>query len=579
MVAADIKPSPVALLCICALVAGCSAAQSGTETAKWYQTAIGYEIFVRSFYDSDGDGIGDLKGVTQKLDYLNDGKPGQGDDLEVSLIWLMPISPSPSYHGYDVTDYRAIEPDYGTMADFTELVEQAHARGIRVIVDFVMNHTSSEHPWFVDASNPASPSDPASNPASPSRPTSAHRSWYVWSDKEMYWKQPWSSGNTWHELSGAWYYGLFWSGMPDLNYEEPAVRAEMTEVARFWLDAGADGFRLDAVRYLIEDGPGDGMQDTLPTIDFWRDFSADLHSTHPDVLLVGEAWASNEVASKYHVEGDGLNMTFDFDLMEAIVAGLIAGDLSDVERSLAARPSQFPPEAALGTFLSNHDILRLSARLKGNYAQARLAAMLLMALPGTPFVYYGEEIGMDNGPTLDDKHKRTPMQWDGTENAGFTSGKPWLAVNDGFDKLNVAAQQADPESLLSLYRALIRLRTSTPALSQGGFTPLATTSAPALGQGDSAPRTETSDAAASDPSAADASGQTVGLWAFLRDHPSGDILCVVNPTDVTALAAQVSTPSGVVPTGDVPPHSLVLFSLSASSRQPQQLLSEIPLSP
>ena len=207
---------------------------------SWYHRAIGYEVFVRSFQDSDGDGIGDLQGLTSRLDYLNDGKPG-GDDLGIDLLWLMPINDSPSYHGYDVSDYRKLNPQYGTDADFTALLTAAHARGIRVVMDLVLNHSSKQHPWFQASAAGTNKQD-----------------WYLWSDVAMSWKQPFGNSLSWHASGKRWFYGVFADSMPDLNYTNPAVTAEMTDVAQGWLDRGVDGFRLDAVRYLVETGPGAG---------------------------------------------------------------------------------------------------------------------------------------------------------------------------------------------------------------------------------------------------------------------------------------------------------------------------------
>jgi glycosidase len=221
---------------------GSPAAGSAAPAApdgRWARDAIGYEIFVRSFSDSDGDGVGDLPGLTARLDYLNAGDPGSDADLGVDLLWLMPITASPSYHGYDVTDYRAVAADYGTLADFDALVAAADARGIRVITDLVINHTSSAHPWFLDAR---------------SGPAAAHRDWYVWRDAFADWQRPWGGGPVWYPAGGAWYYALFWQGMPDLNFQTPAVRAEMAAIAAFWLDRGAAGLRLDAARDLVETG-------------------------------------------------------------------------------------------------------------------------------------------------------------------------------------------------------------------------------------------------------------------------------------------------------------------------------------
>ncbi|MBM4356219.1 MAG: DUF3459 domain-containing protein, partial [Deltaproteobacteria bacterium] len=446
--------------------------------------------------DSDGDGIGDLAGLIEKLDYLNDGNEETTDDLGADLIWLMPVSPSPSYHGYDVTDYRGIHPDYGTLEDMKKLVAESHARGIRIIVDLVLNHSSSQHPWFVESKDRAS----------------EKRSWYVWSDEPLEWGRPWGGkDNTWHKSGNAWYYGLFWSGMPDLNYTNPAVRAEMTDVGRWWLsEVGVDGYRLDAVRYLVETGPGGGQQDTPETLALWKEFAAAMQEQSPDVLLIGEAWASNSIAAKYRVDGQGLQLTFDFDLMEALSAGVAAEEPADIEKVLCLFPGQFPPGAGDATFLTNHDLVRLSSRLKEDPASLRLAAMLLMTLPGTPFLYYGEEIGMPNGATLDDTAKRLPMAWSGEAGAGFTTGKPWKPPHSSYKTVNVAAQKDEAASLLSLYRDLIRLRRNNPAVLRGGFLPL--------------------------PAKAVTGGP---VWAFRRTGAEQDVVVAVNFGTVSALEAAV----------------------------------------
>jgi len=462
----------------------------------WYNRAVGYEIFVRSFKDSDGNGIGDLAGIVEKLDYLNDGDPETNGDLGVDLLWLMPVSPSPSYHGYDVTDYRGIHPDYGTMDDMKKLVAEAHERGIRLIVDLVLNHSSSQHPWFLASQDPTLPK----------------RTWYVWSDETLEWGRPWAANdNTWHKSGKSWYYGLFWSGMPDLNYATPEVRAEMTDVGRWWLsDVGVDGFRLDAVRYMVETGPGEGQQDTPETLAWWKEFATAMGKQSPDVLLVGEAWASNEVAAKYRVDGKGLELTFDFDLMEAIAAGVIAEEPADIEKVLCLFSGQFPPGAGDAIFLTNHDLVRLPSRLKEDASLVRLAAMLLMTLPGTPFLYYGEEIGMPNGASLDDTAKRLPMAWSGDEGAGFTTGKPWKAPHSSFKTVNVADQDTDVASLLSFYRDLIRLRKANVALNGGGYRPL--------------------------PAHAVTGGP---VWAFRRTGGKQDVVVAVNFGEVKALDASV----------------------------------------
>lgn len=460
-----------------------------------FNRAIGYEIFVRSFRDSDGDGIGDFQGLVEKLDYLNDGDPDTDEDLEVDLVWLMPVTPSPSYHGYDVTDYLGVRPEYGTMEQFSKLLDEAHARGIRVITDLVLNHTSSAHPWFLESAKEGA----------------VRRDWFVWSPEKLDWPRPWGDkGPTWHQKGKEWYYGLFSPSMPDLNYRSNAVREEMKGVAEFWLDdVGIDGFRLDAVRYIVETGPNEGVQDTAETLQWWREFCMFVRARHPDALLVGEVWASNSIASAYHLEGEGMQLTFDFDLMESMVAGVLSEDATDIERTLCSFASQFPVGAGDATFLSNHDLPRLATRLMEDPALIRLAAMMLFVLPGTPFIYYGQEIGMINGPTSDDKQKRLPMRWNPSPAGGFTTGKPW-AVGPMRPGISVAEQTKDPDSLLSLYRKLIRLRRNNSALSLGGFF-----------------LTKAGSATVSN------------LWAFLRPHQHQTAAVVVNLTGTSALEVWV----------------------------------------
>ncbi|MCX6100050.1 MAG: alpha-amylase family glycosyl hydrolase, partial [Candidatus Bipolaricaulota bacterium] len=239
------------------------------DTSAWWQDAAFYEVFVRSFQDSNGDGKGDLAGLIERLDYLNDGDPATTDDLGVTALWLMPIMESPSYHGYDVIDYYKVESDYGSNADFQRLIQEAHERGIRVIVDLVLNHTSTQNPWFGASLNRASP----------------YRSWYIWSDANPGYAGPWGE-QVWYPRGGAFYFGVFWSGMPDLNYRNPDVTSRMLDVARYWLaDMGADGFRLDAVRYLIENGVA---QEDTPATHFWlKGFDAVAKGWSPDAYLVG----------------------------------------------------------------------------------------------------------------------------------------------------------------------------------------------------------------------------------------------------------------------------------------------------
>ncbi len=428
------------------------------DPSRWYHHAVGYQVFVGSFQDSTGDGWGDLQGIIQRLDYLNDGQDFSGDDLEITLLWLTPTFPSPSYHGYDVTDYEQVHPRLGTLDDLRNLVREGHRRNIRVLLDLVMNHTSREHPWFIASQDLESP----------------FRNWYVWKPSNPGWAQPWNTAQSaWHPGEGGeFYYGLFWEGMPDLNWLHPPVFQEMLRIARFWLqDSGVAGFRLDAVRYLVESEAATGQQDQPETLAVWRRFSRALARSHPEALLLGEAWASNHVASQYHVGGDGLHLTFDFEFMAAVTNGILAEDASDIEALYSRFCQQFPPGAGQATFLSNHDVRRLPERLMNHPGSLRLAAQLLMTLPGTPFLYYGQELGLPNGPGHDDEQKRLPMLWNNDPHGGFTGGIPWIQPHGDPSVLSVERQLSDPDSLLNLYRSLIRLRRQHPALLRGGFRP------------------------------------------------------------------------------------------------------------
>ncbi len=406
-----------------------------------------YEIFVRSFSDSDGDGVGDLAGLTSKLDYLNDGDPATTDDLGIGGIWLMPVAESVSYHGYDVTDYTSVERDYGDADALQAFVAAAHERGILVIVDFVINHTSRDHPWFQDALDGG-----------------PHRDWYLWSETDPRWP-PVAGPSPWHRTdAGDYYYGAFWEGMPDLNLRNPEVTAEIGRIAGVWLDElGVDGFRIDAAKHLIETD-GEHQANTPETLAWLADFSDAVHTEHPDALVLGEVFDVSRSAGSYVPESSDL--TFDFGLAAAMVSALQRGRTPPIRTALD-ETLRFWPANREASFLTNHDQNRVMSQLNGDVAAAHLAAFMLLTAPGHPFVYYGEELGMQG--TKPDERIRTPMQWTGDgPAAGFSTAAPWQRLADGWETVNAAAQGADPASLLSTYREAIALRSAHAALASGG---------------------------------------------------------------------------------------------------------------
>jgi glycosidase len=414
----------------------------GTDGYPWWNDTVFYEIFVRSFYDSDGDGIGDFNGITARLDYLNDGDPATTTDLGVTGLWLMPIHPSPSYHGYDVTDYYAVNPQFGTMEDFKVLLDEAHARGIRVTIDWVPNHTSNQHPWFEQAKDPDSP----------------YRDWYRWTT-EQFPGPGWRYGG-----GGASYYANFAEYMPDLNYANPAVVAEMKNVVRFWLkEVGIDGFRLDAAKHIHEEGSV--TENTPGTHAWYKDLRPFYKGVDPQAMMVGEVADDSQTVSTY-LQGDELDLAFDFDLAGKILTAVQAQSGEDFGDFLSRELTLFQP-GQFATFLTNHDQNRAMSVLSDDVEVAKNAAFLLLTSPGVPFLYYGEEIGMLGEKP--DEDIRLPLQWSQEENAGFTTGSPWRAPADDFTTKNIAAQTSNPGSLLSLYRVLIQLRNNHAALRVGDF--------------------------------------------------------------------------------------------------------------
>jgi glycosidase len=408
---------------------------------------------VRSFYDSNGNGIGDLKGLIQKLNYLNDGNPATSSDLGVTGIWLMPISESPSYHGYDVTDYRSIERDYGTVADFHALIDSAHSRGIKVIIDFVMNHSSEHHPWFTNSA---------------SSPSSTYRNWYTWSNTNPGYLGPWGQ-QVWHSRNGAYYFGIFWSGMPDLNYATDAVKNEMFDAAKFWLETmKVDGFRLDAIKHLFE--AGTIMENAPATLEFLKTFRQFYKNVRSEAMVVGEVWSgTNEIAP--YADGTRVDFCFEFPLAGAIISAVNAGQPSGIRNQMQTILQRYPA-LQYAPFLTNHDQDRVIGAFGQNIAKMKLAAAIYLTLPGIPFIYYGEEVAMTGNGR--DENKRTPMQWSRGANAGFTTGRPWYAINANYVTFNVQDMQANQTSLWQWYRSLIAGRNAHEALRRGDYALMST---------------------------------------------------------------------------------------------------------
>ncbi|HET9797780.1 MAG TPA: alpha-amylase family glycosyl hydrolase [Gemmatimonadaceae bacterium] len=436
------------------LAASTAAAQPVRAPADsaWRNGGVCYEIFVRSFFDSDSDGVGDLRGIIRKLDYINDGDPRSTRSLGAKCIWLMPIDPSPSYHGYDVTNYYAVNPEYGTEADFRHLVSEAHRRGIAVLVDLVLNHASSEHPYFKEALRDT---------------TSAHRGWFRFSRTDPATRGPWGQ-QLWHKspVRDEYYYGIFTSEMPDLNYDDPAVRAEADRIGRFWLtQMGVDGFRLDAVPYLVESGGA--VSNTRGTHDVLRAFARTVRRTKPGAFTVGEVWDSIGTILPYYP--DQLDAYFVFEISDALIEGVRTGSPARFLSSYA-RMQRAEPAARWAPFQRNHDQTRTMTALGNDRAGARLAAELLLTLPGVPFIYYGEEIGMTGDKP--DPRLRTPMQWTPGPRAGFSTAPVWEPLQPDSATANVAVESADSGSLLHHYRRLVHLRASNRALGSGELVPL-----------------------------------------------------------------------------------------------------------
>ena len=442
---------------------GCSPAQKSENAGEEAQTIRiiddnyrnYYEIFVSSFYDSDGDGTGDLDGVAQKLDYLNDGNDETDGDLGFNGIWLMPIMPSPSYHKYDVTDFCSIDPAYGTLEDFEALLSACHERGIRLIIDFPFNHTSSEHPWFLQAVTYYESLEAGAQPDYGVCPYAAYYHFSTEKAGAMNWYPAGTSG---------WYYeGVFTDQMPDLALENEQVRAEIEQAAAFWLNLGVDGFRLDAVKEYVSGSPAANVE-----ILSW--FSDYAKSVNPDVYLVGEAWETNAVTLSTYYES-GMTSFFDFPLAQATGSVAIAVNRGTGE-SLAALFSRaqevygaVDADFIDAPFLSNHDTSRISAHYVNDARKMKFAAGLLLTMNGSPFVYYGEELGMNSRGTKDE-NKRLPMHWSDVDLTG-TPLAPAGAdeVEQKFPALD--EQIGDPTSIYNYYKQALRIRNENPGIARG----------------------------------------------------------------------------------------------------------------
>ncbi|MCI3922355.1 alpha-amylase family glycosyl hydrolase [Paenibacillus sp. TRM 82003] len=418
------------------------------RTAAEQPSRVYYEIFVRSFYDTNDDGIGDLNGVIDKLDYLQ--------TLGVEGIWLMPVNASPSYHGYDVTDYYAIHPDYGTLDDMKRLLAEAEKRDIKILMDLVVNHTSVQHPWFVEAA---------------SSPDSEKRDWYVWADENAN-KDAISAtgGKAWHANNGAHYLGVFWDGMPDLNFANEDVRRAMLEIGAYWLELGVDGFRLDAAKHIYEDLNTDPKkpETSANNLAWWQQFRAAMEESNPEVTLIGEVWDSPIVVAPYFDRA--MSSAFNFELAKTMLS--IAGNEAPANAAFQLeRIYGLYQEASGGgftdsIFLANHDQNRVMSVLNGNTERARVAASLLLTLPGNPFLYYGEEIGMSGAKP--DEHIREPMPW--TADRAAAGNTSWLRPKHNREEaLSAEEAVADETSLFHHYRRLIEYRKSDPALHRGGI--------------------------------------------------------------------------------------------------------------
>jgi alpha-glucosidase len=453
----------------------------------WWQTGIIYQVYPRSFQDSNDDGIGDLQGIIKRLDYIA--------WLGIKAIWISPVYPSPmADFGYDISDHKNIDPVFGTLSDLENLLKEVHSRDMKLIIDLVPNHTSSQHPWFLESRSSGD------NPK---------RHWYIWQDALPDGSVP----NNWlsvfgdsacedDEKTGQYYYHAFLKEQPDLNWRNHEVRGAMYNIMHFWLDKGVDGFRVDVIWHLIKDKQlrnnpkNPGYEDYMPTYDqLLPVYSTDQPEVHEIVMqmrsiineykermMIGEIYLPvNRLVTYYGPANNGANLPFNFML------ATLPWDPQKIARAIDEYESALPANGWPNWVFGNHDQPRITSRI--GIQQSRVAAMLIMTLRGTPTMYYGDEIQMRDvpipleevldpqginmpGKNLSRDPARTPMQWDATPNAGFSRGKPWLRIDRLFQRINVEAEKTDPYSMLSFYKKLISLRQNEPCLMQGFYKPI-----------------------------------------------------------------------------------------------------------
>lgn len=453
----------------------------------WWHKGVVYQVYPRSYKDSDGDGIGDLRGIIEKLDYIK--------DLGIDAVWVSPVYPSPmADFGYDVSNYTGIHPMFGTMDDFDELLKETHSRGMKLILDLVPNHSSDQHPWFQE---------------SKSSKDNPKRDWYIWKDPAPDGGPPnnWLSvfgGSGWEydEETEQYYYHAFLKEQPDLNWRNPEVQRAMLDVMRFWLEKGVDGFRVDVMWHMIKD---DQFRDNPPNPDYNENmnsysklipaYSTDQEQVHDIVatmrkvideyderLLIGEIYLPvHRLVQYYGQENDEAHLPFNFQLLQ------LPWNATKIKAIISEYEGALPQGGWPNWVLGNHDKSRIASRV--GKEQARNAAMLLLSLRGTPTIYYGDELGMEDVNIPQDKiqdpqalnepgmgrsrdPERTPMQWDDSDNAGFTTGEPWLPLMDNYEELNVEKQWSKQDSMLQLHKKLLKIRALEPALYVGTYVPV-----------------------------------------------------------------------------------------------------------